>query len=169
MMNKYFSPDTIKDDYVTSRTRWKAVQVLTKMFWRHFIQKYLPILQIPKKFNKAPHNLKQNNLLLIRQDNIPRSHWLLAKIIETHPGKDGIVCSAKVKLPHSVLTRPCNKLCMLEECNWSNWQFVQIEKILTGGRVCSVESCGKRLKLYEFYVCVLSLCFVCSYCPENNN
>ena len=33
----YFSPDTIQDDQMTSRTPWKVVQVLTKMFWRCFI------------------------------------------------------------------------------------------------------------------------------------
>ena len=33
----YFSPDTIQDDQLTSRTPWKVVQVLTKMFWRCFI------------------------------------------------------------------------------------------------------------------------------------
>ena len=45
----YFSPYTIKDDQVTNRTRWKAVQELTKMFWRRQIRGYLTTLQIRKK------------------------------------------------------------------------------------------------------------------------
>ena len=45
----YFSPYTIKDDQVTNRNRWKAVQELTKMFWRRQIRGYLPTLQIRKK------------------------------------------------------------------------------------------------------------------------
>ena len=61
----YFSPDTIKYNHVTSRTRWKAVEALTKMFWRRFIWEYLPALQIRKKWNKVQCNLKQNDLVLV--------------------------------------------------------------------------------------------------------
>ena len=113
----YFSPDTIKDDHVTSRTRWKAVQALTKMFWRCFTREYLAMLQIRKKWNKDQRNLKQNDLVLVQKDNIPRSHWPLVRVIETYHGKDGIVRFVKIKLPNSDLTRLCNKLCMLEGCN----------------------------------------------------
>ena len=70
-----------------------------------------------KKWNKFQRNMKQNDLVLVREDNIGQSHWPLARVIETYPEKDGIVRSAKINLPNSVLTRPCNKLCMLEECN----------------------------------------------------
>ena len=101
-----FSPDTIKDGHVISKTRWEAVQALTKMFWRRFIREYVPTLQIRKKYNKAQRNLKQNDLVLVRDDNIPRSHWPLARVIEVYPGKDDIVRSAKIELPNSVLTRP---------------------------------------------------------------
>ena len=101
-----FSPDTIKDGHVISKTRWEVVQALTKMFWRRFIREYVPTLQIRKKYNKAQRNLKQNDLVLVRDDNIPRSHWPLARVIEMYPGKDDIVRSAKIELPNSVLTRP---------------------------------------------------------------
>ena len=55
----YFSPDTTKDNHVTSIARWKAVQVLTKMFWKRFILEYLSTLQTCKKWNKVQGNLKQ--------------------------------------------------------------------------------------------------------------
>ena len=111
----YFSPDTIEYNHVVSRTRWKAVQVLKKMFWRRFIQEYLPTLQIGKTWNKVQGNLKQNELVLVRENSIPRFHWPLVRVIKTYPRKDGIFRSAKIKLPNSILTRPCNKLCMLVE------------------------------------------------------
>ena len=84
------------------------------MFWRRFIREYLPTLQICKNWNKVHRNVKQNDLALVREDNIPRSHWSLARVIETYHGKEGIVRSAKIKLPNSILTRPCNTLCILE-------------------------------------------------------
>ena len=45
----HFSPDTIKDDNVTSRTHWKAVKAPIKMFWISFIREHLPKLPICKK------------------------------------------------------------------------------------------------------------------------
>ena len=106
----HFSPDTIKDVHETSRTRWKAVQALTKTFRGRFIQEYLPTLQIRKKWNKVQCNLKQNDLVLFQKHSIPRSYEPLARVTETYPGKEGGVRSAKFKLPNSVVTRPCNKL-----------------------------------------------------------
>ena len=113
----YFSPNTIKDDHVTRRTCWKAEQALRKMFCRRFMREYLRLLQIRIKWNKYQSNLKQKDLVLVREHNIPQTHRPIATVIETYPGKHGIVRSAKIKLPNPVLTRPCNKLCMLEECN----------------------------------------------------
>lgn len=112
-----FGPDTVKDNQVTSITCWKAVKAITKIFWRRFIREHLSVLQIRKEWDKAQRDLKQNDLVLFREDNILQSSWPLARVIETYPGKDDIVCSAKIKLPNFVLTRPCNKLWIIEECN----------------------------------------------------
>ena len=74
----YFSPATIKDEHVNSRTRWKAVQALSKMFWNRFVKEYLPALQIRKKWNKPQRNMQENDIIIVMEDNIHRSHWPLA-------------------------------------------------------------------------------------------
>ena len=61
---------------MTSRTHWKAVKALAKMFSRYFIREYLPTLQIRKKWQKVQRKLKQK-----KEDNIPRSHWSLVRVI----------------------------------------------------------------------------------------
>ena len=111
----YFSPATIKDEHVNSRTRWKVVQALSKMFWSRFVKEYLPALQIRKKWNKPQRNMQGNDIVIVMEDNIHRSHWPLARVIETYPGRDGIVRFVRLKLPNTELMRPCNKLCLLEE------------------------------------------------------
>ena len=111
----YFSPATINDEHVNSRTRWKALQALSKMFWSRFVKEYLPALQIRKKWNKPQRNMQENDIVIVMEDNIHRSHWPLARVIETYPGRDGIVRSVRLKLPNTELMRPCNKLCLLEE------------------------------------------------------
>ena len=59
-------------------------------------------------------NLKFGDLVIIQSENIPMSHWPLGRIIETYPGKDGIVRTVKVKTPNNELIRPSGKLCLLE-------------------------------------------------------
>ena len=43
-----------------------------------------------------------------------RSNWPVAQVLEVYPGQDGVVRSAKVKLPNSELFHPSQKLCLLE-------------------------------------------------------
>ena len=59
--------------------------------------------------------MNKNEPVIAREENFPESHWLLERVIETYPGKDSVVCSVKIKLSISVLTRSCNKLCLLED------------------------------------------------------
>jgi len=50
-------------------------------------------------------------------DSTPRSFWPLGRILEVYSGKDNVVRSVKLKLPNSIVTRPANKICFLEECD----------------------------------------------------
>ena len=56
--------------------------------------------------------------MVIQTENTPRVFWPLARIIETYVSNDGNVPSVKLKLPNSMVIRPSNKLCLLEECDW---------------------------------------------------
>ena len=47
---------------------------------------------------------------MISEDNVSRLKWLLAKVEEVHPGKDGLVRTATVKTQRGVLNRPVQRL-----------------------------------------------------------
>ena len=70
-----------------------------------------------RKWNYPTQNLNVGNLVVIQTDNIPRSYWLLGRIIEKYPGVDGVVRTVKVKTPSNELLRPAQKLCLLEKAN----------------------------------------------------
>ena len=55
-------------------------------------------------------NLQPNVLVLL----VPRGHWNLGRVLEVHPGPDGMVRTVKDKSKDSVLIRPIQKLCLLE-------------------------------------------------------
>ena len=77
------------------------------------MREYLPTLQIRGKRRKALPNLKSNALVLLVDDNVPRGHWNLGRVLEVYPGPDGKVRTVKVKTKDSVFIRPIQKLYLL--------------------------------------------------------
>ena len=67
-----------------------------------------------EKWRKALPNLKPNALVLLVDDNVPRGHWNLGRVLEVYPGPDGMVCTVKVKTKDSVFIPPIQKLFLLE-------------------------------------------------------
>ena len=62
--------------------------------------------------------LKRGDLVLIVEDvedDEPRGHWPLARVVRPLPGADGRVRAAEVKTASGVYTRPTARLCLLEE------------------------------------------------------
>ena len=41
----------------------------------------------------------KRDLVLFVADNVLRGHWPLARVVDTYPGEDGVVRSAKVQNP----------------------------------------------------------------------
>ena len=58
-----------------------------------------------------------NNIVLVKNENIPRTFRALACIINVHVGNDGIVRLCKIKLGNNILVQPCNRFCRLEEAD----------------------------------------------------
>ncbi|XP_069988601.1 uncharacterized protein [Penaeus vannamei] len=59
-----------KDQY---RRRWKQVQYLADIFWRRWIKEYLSGFQERQKWMKPQRNLENGDLVLIKQDCVPRN------------------------------------------------------------------------------------------------
>ena len=108
-------PGRFGERKINSRKRWRMAQALADMIWRMWRKEYLPTLTMRSKWNKEQRNLKEGDLILLKSDDVPRSHWPLERILKTFPGSDGRVRMAEVKTPNGTLMRPVAKICMLEE------------------------------------------------------
>ena len=108
-------PGHFEEREVNSRKRWRMAQALADMIWRRWRKEYLPNLAVRPKWYKEQRNLKEGDLILIKNDDAPRSHWPLGRVQKTFPGSDGRVRTAEVKTPSGTLLRPVAKLCLLEE------------------------------------------------------
>lgn len=110
-----FHPEPVIDETeLTSLKRWKLVQGLLQSFWKRWHAEYLPQLQVRGKWTSGTEPLVVNDIVIVKEDNIPPSKWKLARVVKVHPGKDSVVRVATIKLPNgSELSRPVVKLCRL--------------------------------------------------------
>ena len=110
-----FSPTEISDQNINFRKKWEVVQAAPQIFWKRWIHEYLLLLTIRRKWNNRTRNNAIGDLVLLKSDNVTRSLWQLARIINTFPGRDDIAKTVKIKTPNAVLVRPVGKNCLLEK------------------------------------------------------
>lgn len=94
--------------------KWNAVQGLMQTFWKRWHIEYLPQLQVRGKWTAGCKPLVVNDLVIVKEDNIPPAKWKLARIACVHPGSDGRIRVVTIRLANGNETRrPVVKLCRL--------------------------------------------------------
>lgn len=105
-----------KDVSNTPENRLNFWQLCTKVkqnFWKRWSVEYLSRLQNRPKWFSQESNLRENMVVLLKEDNLPPLKWSLARIIEVMPGADKKVRMAKIKTKDGIYIRPITKLCPL--------------------------------------------------------
>ncbi|XP_059814307.1 uncharacterized protein LOC132386035 isoform X1 [Hypanus sabinus] len=77
--------------------QWRQVQALANQFWPRWRQKYLPLLQLRRKWTEPRRNLQVGDLVLLRDKQITRNSWPMARITATFPSEDGHVRKIELK------------------------------------------------------------------------
>ena len=75
-----------KDDQDALQFLWRENLY---MFWKRFIQEYLPMLNIRKKWNREKCDFKENELVIMKNKHQHRSLWSVGRIILVNKGIDG--------------------------------------------------------------------------------
>jgi hypothetical protein len=96
------------------RRRWKHIQHLANSFWTKWLREYLPELQRRRKWLEIKRNLREGDLVLLVDENTPRSLWPLGVVVKATESSDGLVRSVQVRTKSTVLTRPVTKVVLLE-------------------------------------------------------
>lgn len=95
-------------------SRFKRAQQLMQHFWRRWSQNYVTELQTRSKWRKnGPTLLAVDTLVIIKDETSPPLRWKLGRVIEVHPGPDGVVRAVTVRTSTGVVKRPVSKLCVL--------------------------------------------------------
>ena len=109
-----------------SRKWWRRVQHLTNEFWSRWKKEFLLSLQTRQKWTRPRKNLQVNDVVIIKDDVLPRNQWKLCRVIEAQPDQDGLVRKVMLDVssqnltpdgkrsqPLSTLERPVQKLVLL--------------------------------------------------------
>lgn len=103
----------VKDN---SLSRFQRIQSLKQGFWRRWSNEYLSELQIRSKWKASDGSekrMERGALVLVKEDGVPPQRWVLARIVDLHPGSDGVVRVATIKTVQGIYKRPLVKLCQL--------------------------------------------------------
>ncbi|XP_021324883.3 uncharacterized protein [Danio rerio] len=106
----------VKEDMYAVK-RWRRVQYLTEQFWSRWKKEYLMNESTRQKWHVPRRNLKVNDIVIIKEDSLPRNQWQLGRVVETTEGSDGLVRRVKVQAGERKLTQKqthCSKPTIIE-------------------------------------------------------
>ncbi|XP_055840650.1 uncharacterized protein LOC129908278 [Episyrphus balteatus] len=106
------SPD-VSCPIVSIKNNWYLLQALTQSFWKRWHQEYLTSLQNRPKWQRVKRNLQIDDVVLVKEPNLPPSKWVIGRVTETHLGADERCRVATIKTNNGTYVRPVVKLAPL--------------------------------------------------------
>ncbi|XP_036144934.1 uncharacterized protein LOC118646349 [Monomorium pharaonis] len=92
---------------------WQHITKVRQDFWARWHFEYLNELQKRGKWHKDTRNLSVGAVVLVKERNLPCTHWALGRITQLYPGKDGITRAADLKTINGEVRRAVKTLCPL--------------------------------------------------------
>lgn len=93
----------------------KRVQFLMEQFWSRWRREYLAQITLRQKWHGVRRNIKEGDIVLVKDVDLPRNQWPLGRVIKSKQDEDGLVRRVKVKLQSGILDRTVHKLVLLIE------------------------------------------------------
>ncbi|XP_063389660.1 uncharacterized protein LOC134675379 [Cydia fagiglandana] len=105
--------EDLSDVRVSPLQRWKLLQKMHQDFWKKWSKEYMHTLQQRMKWHDRQPNVQIGALVLVVNEQTSPMKWPLGRIIDTHPGSDGICRVVTVRTATGSYKRPVVKLCPL--------------------------------------------------------
>ncbi|XP_073942495.1 uncharacterized protein [Choristoneura fumiferana] len=108
-------PDaTYEHKQVGLLTRWQLIQKMTQDFWHRWQTEYLNTLQQRYKWQVTVPSPSIGDVVIIKDELMPPTKWLLGRIKHLHPGADSLVRVVTVQCKgNHELKRPLSKIILL--------------------------------------------------------
>ncbi|KAK0143560.1 hypothetical protein N1851_018300 [Merluccius polli] len=95
-------------------------------FWSRWRKEYLANITIRQRWHVPRRNLQIGDIVMVKDEDLPRNEWRLGRVVETYANKDGLVSKVKITLgdrnlnhkgervcKQSIIERPIQKLVLL--------------------------------------------------------
>lgn len=93
--------------------RWEKLKSLQHQFAIRWKDEYLKELQRRYKWQRPKENLKANQLVVVKDDQLPPCEWRIGRVKEVYQGRDGYVRVANIRTANGTITRDITRLCPL--------------------------------------------------------
>lgn len=100
-------------DNLSLLNRWQRLKTLQIHFAKRWKNEYICELQKRYKWKSAQQDLKKDDFVIVKEDNLPPAEWCLGRVMKIFKGKDSHVRVAEIRTQNGTLTRPLVKLCIL--------------------------------------------------------
>lgn len=101
-------------------SRWQLIKKITQDFWKRWAAEYLNTLQGRSKWKTEQNNLQLNDLITIKDKNLPPLKWVLSRVVELHPDHGGLVRVVTIRTAGGNIKRSITKLCKLPVASEEN-------------------------------------------------
>lgn len=105
--------EDLADIRMSRLSRFQHIQQMLQHFWARWSKVFITELQqrVKNKIHCPP--LEKGSLVLIKEDNQPPLKWKLGRIVEIHPGSDGVARVASIYTTNGITKRAYTKICPL--------------------------------------------------------
>ena len=111
-------PESIPDPAFSNCTlsllrRWYLCQAPVHHLWQRWSTEYISSLRRYTQWHHPTRNVQVGDVAILQEDNMVPTKWPLAKIIQTHTGKDRLVRVVIIKTATRTYKRPVTKIALL--------------------------------------------------------
>lgn len=92
---------------------WEQIQQMRQFFCKRWKDDYLSQLQQRPKWCREETNLKIGDMVLVQDDRLLSSRWPLGRVVNVHPGNDGLVRVVSVRTATGIYKRNVTKISRL--------------------------------------------------------
>ncbi|XP_050340346.1 uncharacterized protein LOC126766637 [Bactrocera neohumeralis] len=96
----------ITDRPLSLVNQWKKLKALSQHFCQRWKTKYLKELQKRKKWKHSQQNVQVDDLVVVRDENLPPNEWRVGSINKVYPGLDQRVRVVDIQTQRGLICRP---------------------------------------------------------------
>ncbi|XP_062699493.1 uncharacterized protein LOC134284534 [Aedes albopictus] len=94
--------------------QYEKLQKYSQNFWYRWRNEYLKELNQQYCANPKRYQVNVGDIVILKDESLGPARWPLARVMETHPGQDGVTRVATLRTSSGILKRAVSKICPLE-------------------------------------------------------